>query len=67
MSISSAIWFVVTGLIAFFVFDPNETCTMREPVTWDEAERSAALQSYEALDTPREADFDDLARVGSET
>lgn len=46
--------------------DPNETCTMSEPVTWDEGDRSAALQSYEVLDTPREEDFDDLARVASE-
>lgn len=46
--------------------DPNETCTMTQPVTWDEAERSAALHSYEVLDTPREDDFEDLARVASE-
>lgn len=33
---------------------------------WSESERSAALHSYSILDTPRESDFDDLARVASE-
>ncbi|WP_062119119.1 sensor histidine kinase [Aureimonas sp. AU40] len=32
----------------------------------DEAARSAALHSYEALDTPREPEFDDLARIAAE-
>lgn len=48
------------------LLDPDETCTMSEPVRWDESERSAALQSYEVLDTAREEDFDDIARVASE-
>ncbi len=46
--------------------ETNEICAMTLPVIWDEAERSAALHSYEVLDTPREDDFDDLARVASE-
>lgn len=33
---------------------------------WTESERSSALHSYNVLDTPRESDFDDLARVASE-
>lgn len=32
----------------------------------DEATRSAVLHSYSLLDTPRESDFDDLARLASE-
>ncbi len=35
-------------------------------INWDETERSAALHSYDMLDTPREQDFDDLAKVASE-
>ena len=43
----------------------------REPPTessadWSEDERSAALRSYDILDTPRESDFDDLAQVASD-
>jgi PAS domain S-box-containing protein len=34
--------------------------------TWLEADRSAALRSYDILDTPREQDFDDLARIAAE-
>lgn len=48
------------------LLDPNDTCKMADAITWDEEERSAALQSYDVLDTPREEDFDDLARVASE-
>ncbi len=33
---------------------------------WSESERSAALHSYDVLDTPREAEFDELARVASD-
>jgi GAF domain-containing protein len=33
---------------------------------WTEADRSAALQSYNVLDTPREEDFDELAQVASD-
>ena len=36
------------------------------PAPFDEAERSAALHSYDALDTPREPEFDDLARIAAE-
>lgn len=32
----------------------------------DEALRSAALHSYQVLDTPREEDFDDLARIAAD-
>ncbi|MBD9388460.1 PAS domain-containing protein [Agrobacterium sp. AGB01] len=39
---------------------------MADEITWDEEQRSAALHSYDVLDTPREEDFDDLARVASE-
>nr|WP_209018685.1 HWE histidine kinase domain-containing protein [Endobacterium cereale] len=34
--------------------------------SWSETERSEALHSFDVLDTPREADFDELARVASE-
>ena len=39
-----------------------------EPISirWTEADRSAALQSYGILDTEREQDFDDLAKIASE-
>jgi PAS domain S-box-containing protein len=43
-------------------FTDKEDCGM----PWDEAARSAALRSYGMLDTPREHDFDELARVASE-
>ena len=44
-----------------------ERLTEREPVpAWTEAERSSTLAGYAILDTPREADFDDLAQVASE-
>ncbi|QJP13242.1 GAF domain-containing protein [Starkeya sp. ORNL1] len=33
---------------------------------WDEGQRLALLESYQILDTPREQDFDDLARIASE-
>ena len=33
---------------------------------WSETERSAALRSYGILDTPREADFDDLAQIAAD-
>ncbi|GGG21840.1 hypothetical protein GCM10010924_59090 [Rhizobium wenxiniae] len=48
------------------LLDPNDTCKVADAITWDEEERSAALQSYDVLDTPREEDFDDLARVASD-
>lgn len=35
-------------------------------VSWTEADRSAALHGYGILDTEREQDFDDLARIASE-
>lgn len=34
--------------------------------SWPEAERSAALDSYGILDSPREADFDDIALIASQ-
>lgn len=43
----------------------DTTSASATPLRWDEAERSAALHSYEMLDTPREADFDELAQVAS--
>lgn len=33
--------------------------------TWDEKARSSALHSYDALDTPPEKDFDDIAKMAS--
>lgn len=36
------------------------------PLPFDETARSAALHSYDALDTPREPEFDDLARIAAE-
>src|SRR4051794_22050352 len=33
---------------------------------WDENERIAALHSYGILDTPPEADFDDVARLAAQ-
>ncbi|BDA83270.1 hypothetical protein Sa4125_08120 [Aureimonas sp. SA4125] len=36
------------------------------PVSWTEADRTAALHGYGILDTEREQDFDDLARIASE-
>lgn len=38
---------------------------MSAPLPPDEKERLEALRSYEILDTPPEADFDDLAKVAS--
>ncbi|GGD10019.1 PAS domain S-box protein [Aureimonas glaciei] len=43
-----------------------ETRSKPIAVSWTEAERSAALHGYGILDTPREQDFDDLARIASE-
>ena len=34
---------------------------------WNEAERLAALQRYEILDTPREPEFDDVARLAADS
>lgn len=34
---------------------------------WCEADRVASLESYDILDTPQEADFDDIARLAAET
>ncbi|HEY2707231.1 MAG TPA: HWE histidine kinase domain-containing protein [Caulobacteraceae bacterium] len=33
---------------------------------WNEAERLAALDGYEVMDTPAEADFDDLVKIAAE-
>lgn len=33
---------------------------------WTEADRLRALESYDVLDTPAEADFDDLARIAAQ-
>ncbi|MDP8914655.1 MAG: GAF domain-containing protein, partial [Pseudomonadota bacterium] len=33
---------------------------------WNEAERLAALHRYEILDTPREPEFDDVARLAAD-
>ena len=35
--------------------------------SWSESDRLAALESYAILDTPTEADFDDIVRLASET
>ena len=35
------------------------------PLPWDEAARLRALDSYGILDTPREADFDDVAALAA--
>lgn len=35
------------------------------PSGWDEEARSAALHSFNILDTPREHDFDDIAKIAS--
>lgn len=35
------------------------------PLPWDEAARLRALESYGILDTPREADFDDVATLAA--
>lgn len=45
--------------------DRCEPLIEKTALPWDKAERSAALHSYEVLDTPTEEDFDDLARVAS--
>lgn len=37
-----------------------------EAIGMNEVERSAALHSYGVLDTPREEDFDDLAKIAAE-
>ncbi|KAK0357073.1 hypothetical protein LTR94_002294 [Friedmanniomyces endolithicus] len=34
---------------------------------WSEADRVASLESYGILDTPQEADFDDIVRLAAET
>lgn len=39
---------------------------MTIPLRPDEAERLAALSSYNVMDTPRESDFDDIVRLASE-
>ncbi len=36
-----------------------------KPSGWDEEARSAALHSFNVLDTPRERDFDDIAKIAS--
>ena len=38
---------------------------MNDPLPWDEAARLSALESYDILDTPREADFDDVALLAA--
>ncbi len=53
--------------------DPHATTSDPEgrkpavPVSWSAAERVAALHSYAILDTPREAEFDDLVQLAAET
>ena len=37
----------------------------RPPPVWDETARLDALSGYAILDTPREADFDDIARLAA--
>jgi len=36
------------------------------PPAWNEADRLKAVEAYAILDTPREQDFDDIARMASE-
>ena len=44
---------------------PVSALTILTP-TYTEAERIEALEAYQILDTPREEEFDDLARIASE-
>ena len=39
---------------------------MSSSTAWQEADRAAAVRAYDILDTPREQDFDDLAKLASE-
>lgn len=43
--------------------DQNE---LRRPIPLDEPARSSALHRYDILDTPREAEFDDIAALAAE-
>jgi PAS domain S-box-containing protein len=46
---------------------PPAPCTAGAPrPAWNEAERLAALDRYAILDTPREAEFDDVARLAAD-
>ena len=51
---------------------PTEVCLLHAPDIapvssgWTEPERSRVLADYGILDTPREEDFDDLAKIASE-
>lgn len=47
------------------MLDNCEASAEGNNLRWDEAERSLALNSYDILDTPKEQDFDDLARIAS--
>ena len=51
---------------------PTEVCLLHTPdvapvsTGWTEPERSRVLSDYGILDTPREEDFDDLAKIASD-
>lgn len=44
----------------------RDICSGEPSTSWSEQERASALHSYDMLDTPREQDFDDLARTASD-
>jgi PAS domain S-box-containing protein len=44
---------------------PDDSC-FEAGKSWDELDRLAALDSYHILDTPREPQFDDIARLASD-
>jgi len=47
------------------VLDNDERTSPEVDCAWQELERSAALHTYEMLDTPRERDFDELATIAA--
>jgi PAS domain S-box-containing protein len=51
------------GLFKAMVHEPEAA---QAPDTAGEAARSAALRAYGVLDSPREAEFDDIARIAAE-
>jgi PAS domain S-box-containing protein len=53
-------------LVVSHEYVPVTEKTSQDGPAWDESDRLAALQRYQILDTPPEAEFDDIVRVAAQ-
>lgn len=58
-------WHATKNIVIYFRMKFMSDPTMQCPLPENEAQRLQAIQSYEILDTPPEADFDILTRVAA--